>query len=350
MAYQPRHLAPGRWSGARRRRLVGAAATTLATTVAASGVVGTAYALWTTGGTGSITAAASTSQDLTASPATVSGALLHPGGTADAAVTVQNPNPYAVTITSVTGGTVTRARGRCSPSRSRSSARAADVRARLLVVVTGAALAAAVGPPAVASWAARGAGTTTAGAAALLAATGVAATPVAPTATAVDVTFTAGDQPTGTAFVVQRSTGGTGAVTLACTASPCHDTGLTSGVTYTYTVRPALAAWAGPSVAATATTTAALDVTGATVLGSGKTRLLGTTGTAGLAVDVALCQGTVAACGPATAGYLETVSVTPAAVGAWTTTPTVAKLVTGTAYTAQAVQGPAVSAPFSFTA
>lgn len=111
MAYQPRHLAPGRWSGARRRRLVGAAATTLATTVAASGVVGTAYALWTTGGTGSITAAASTSQDLTASPATVTGALLHPGATVDAAVTVRNPNPYAVTVTAVTGGPATSDKG-----------------------------------------------------------------------------------------------------------------------------------------------------------------------------------------------------------------------------------------------
>lgn len=224
------------------------------------------------------------------------------------------------------------------------------MRARLLVVVAGAALVVAGGLPAVASWGVRGAGTTTAGAAALLAATGVAAAPVAPTATAVDVTFTAGAQPPGTTLVVQRSSAATAPVTLSCTVSPCHDTGLTSGVTYTYAVRASLGAWLGPAVTVSATTTAPLDVTGATVLGAGKTRLLGSSGTAGVPVDVALCQGTVASCGPTTPGYVETVSVTPAAPGAWTTPLTATKLVTGTAYTAQAVQGPAVSAPFTFTA
>lgn len=110
MAYQPRHAAP-RPHVQRARRVAGAVATTAATAVAATGVAGTAYALWTAGGSGSITAAAATSQDLRAAPATVPGGSLYPGATADATVTVTNPNPYAVTVTSITGGPVTSDKG-----------------------------------------------------------------------------------------------------------------------------------------------------------------------------------------------------------------------------------------------
>lgn len=227
------------------------------------------------------------------------------------------------------------------------------MRGRLPLLATGAALALACALPAAASWGVRGAGTTTTGAAALAPPTGVAASPVAPTATAVDLSFVAGANPAGTALVVQRDTtaaGAPGPVTLACSASPCHDTGLTSGLTYTYRVWAALGGWRSSAVTATATTTAALDVTGAVLTRSGKAKLSGTTATGGLPVDVAVCQGTVAACTTTTPGYVETVSVTPAAPGGWTTAPTAAKLVAGTAYTAQAVQGPAISAAFGFTA
>lgn len=110
MAYQPRHLAPPT-PHPRVRRVAGAAASTVVTAVALTGLGSTAYALWTTNGTGSVTTSASTAQALTASPVTVTSGLLYPGATADATITVDNPNPYAVTITSVAGGRATSDKG-----------------------------------------------------------------------------------------------------------------------------------------------------------------------------------------------------------------------------------------------
>jgi len=67
---------------------------------------GTAYAFWTAGGTGSGTATAGVVQPLTTSPATVSSGLLYPGANGDVALTVDNPNPFTVTVTSVVGSAV----------------------------------------------------------------------------------------------------------------------------------------------------------------------------------------------------------------------------------------------------
>ncbi len=60
-----------------------------------------AFAAWTVGGGGTGTASATSSQNLTTSVATTTAAL-YPGVTgSDLYLTVNNPNPFAVTITSV---------------------------------------------------------------------------------------------------------------------------------------------------------------------------------------------------------------------------------------------------------
>jgi hypothetical protein len=79
--------------------------------VAMAGTI--AFAAWTAGGTGNGYSKATTAQNLTT--VDVSGsttAQLYPGGTGDLKLSVTNPNPYAVTITSVAGsGTITSDKG-----------------------------------------------------------------------------------------------------------------------------------------------------------------------------------------------------------------------------------------------
>ncbi|WP_306206703.1 hypothetical protein [Actinoplanes sp. RD1] len=58
---------------------------------------GAAFGYWSTAGGGTGTAAASTPSPLTLTPGTPAG-LLYPGGTADLAVTITNPNTYAVRV------------------------------------------------------------------------------------------------------------------------------------------------------------------------------------------------------------------------------------------------------------
>ncbi len=85
--------------------------TTVATvTILSSGV---AVAFWAAAGAGSGTAKAGTATPLTTVTATASTtSLLYPGGLADVKVTVRNPNPYPVSITSVAAnGAVTAATG-----------------------------------------------------------------------------------------------------------------------------------------------------------------------------------------------------------------------------------------------
>jgi hypothetical protein len=67
---------------------------------------GVAYAYWTTAGTGSGTAKAATAAPLStvAAVASTTG-LLYPGATGDLQVTFVNPNPFAVTVTSLSSGT-----------------------------------------------------------------------------------------------------------------------------------------------------------------------------------------------------------------------------------------------------
>jgi hypothetical protein len=69
---------------------------------AAMAAVGLVYAAWTTNGTGSAyakagTAAALSTVDVSASTA----ATLYPGVTGDVLIKLDNPNPYAVTVTAI---------------------------------------------------------------------------------------------------------------------------------------------------------------------------------------------------------------------------------------------------------
>lgn len=87
----------------RKKLLVGVATTT----VALFGGSLVAYAVWTLQGSGTGAGAASVAQSLTLTAVTPTGAnaSLYPGGPAGPVeVQVNNPNPFAVTITSVTWG------------------------------------------------------------------------------------------------------------------------------------------------------------------------------------------------------------------------------------------------------
>ena len=68
-----------------------------------------AVAAWLSGGTGSGFAKATTAQALTTIDASAStSATLYPGATGNVTVDINNPNPYPVRVTSVTGnGTIT---------------------------------------------------------------------------------------------------------------------------------------------------------------------------------------------------------------------------------------------------
>ena len=83
----------------------------LAAAVAAiAGGTGIAFAVWTVGGSGSGTGAATVANSLVATALTPSGAsaTLYPGGPAGAVYfQVANPNPFAVTINSIAWGTPT---------------------------------------------------------------------------------------------------------------------------------------------------------------------------------------------------------------------------------------------------
>jgi hypothetical protein len=81
-------------------------------TVAALATGGTAFAFWSSGGTGSGNATARTAQALTTTATTLSANLLFPGGTGDVKLTINNGNPFAVTVTAVNGnGTITSDKG-----------------------------------------------------------------------------------------------------------------------------------------------------------------------------------------------------------------------------------------------
>jgi hypothetical protein len=79
--------------------------------IAAVGIgVGVASAVWTVGGSGSGAGGATVANNLTVTATTPTGAAasLYPGGPAGAVYfTVNNPNPFAVTITGIQWGTPT---------------------------------------------------------------------------------------------------------------------------------------------------------------------------------------------------------------------------------------------------
>jgi hypothetical protein len=98
-----------------RKLFIGIAAATTAV-VAGSGV---AFAAWSASGSGSGAGAATVAQSLIVTPVTPSGAgaSLYPGGPAGPVFfNIQNPNPYAVTITGLSWGTPTSTNTTTCPS------------------------------------------------------------------------------------------------------------------------------------------------------------------------------------------------------------------------------------------
>lgn len=89
----------------RRKRLL---ITTIAVVAAGALTAGVVYAAWTASGSGSGAGAATVAASLTVTPVTPAGAnaSIYPGGPAGPVFfNINNPNPYAVTITGVTWGT-----------------------------------------------------------------------------------------------------------------------------------------------------------------------------------------------------------------------------------------------------
>ena len=85
----------------------------------AAGAAGVAYAVWSASGTGSGGAAATVAQGVTVTAITPTGAAasLYPGSPPSSVYfTVSNPNPYAITITSIAWGTPTSANPTACPN------------------------------------------------------------------------------------------------------------------------------------------------------------------------------------------------------------------------------------------
>ncbi len=76
---------------------------------------GAAYAYWTTQGTGSGSATAGTLEPVTIENVAFSGRL-YPGGSAPVTITVNNPNAFSVTVSSLTAGSVTSDKAGCGGS------------------------------------------------------------------------------------------------------------------------------------------------------------------------------------------------------------------------------------------
>ena len=85
--------------------------------VASLGASAIAFAAWTANGTGTATATAGVSQGVTLTGASAS--VLYPTGSADLGVTFSNPNPFAVTVTTVAqtvGQSITTGAAGCNAS------------------------------------------------------------------------------------------------------------------------------------------------------------------------------------------------------------------------------------------
>ena len=83
--------------------------TAVLTILACLALVGLVYAAWTTNGTGDGYAKAGTAQSISTVDVSAStSATLYPGVSGDVLIKLDNPNPYAVTVTAVTGsGSIT---------------------------------------------------------------------------------------------------------------------------------------------------------------------------------------------------------------------------------------------------
>ena len=83
----------------RKRRLIGAFVT-----LAVVGVASLVYAAWTSSGTGNGYAKAQSAQALpTSDISATTTATLYPGATGNVEIKINNPNPYPVRVTSITG-------------------------------------------------------------------------------------------------------------------------------------------------------------------------------------------------------------------------------------------------------
>lgn len=91
-------------------------AISIGVTVAALVAASLVYAAWTSSGSGSGTAKATSAQSLTTIDASATTtATLYPGATGNVRITISNPNPYPVRVTSVTGnGAITADAGHSS--------------------------------------------------------------------------------------------------------------------------------------------------------------------------------------------------------------------------------------------
>jgi hypothetical protein len=144
-----------------------------------------------------------------------------------------------------------------------------------LVLVGGLACAVATAGTSWGAWIKAGTGTAVSKATSLSAPTGLGAATVTPTSSAIDVSFTPAANPAGTTYTVTRDKkkDGSAGPDVACsglTASPCHDTGLTGGTAFTYTVTAVLGNWiAAAGTHPTATTTIAPAITMTVSAGSG---------------------------------------------------------------------------------
>lgn len=208
-----------------------------------------------------------------------------------------------------------------------------------------------------AAWSLSGSGSGGGAAASLTAPGAPTAAAVAPTDSAVDVSFATGSQPPGTTYTVVRDVTANGdpGPAVACsglTASPCHDTGLAGGTTFTYTVTAVLGSWsaAAPSTATTATSGPLTITKGGTAGNSNRAKFSGTGAAAGVTIQVHVCRATGNPCTPSSSSYVESVSFTPTATGTWGPTGTTGKLANNQPYEAQATDGARTSPLWSFTA
>jgi hypothetical protein len=76
-------------------------AVVIGTTLAVAGVASAAWASWLANGDGNAYASAGTAQELTTNGVTTD-ATLYPGVTGDSVISINNPNPYPVKVTSIT--------------------------------------------------------------------------------------------------------------------------------------------------------------------------------------------------------------------------------------------------------
>ncbi|MDQ6726887.1 MAG: hypothetical protein M3066_12080 [Actinomycetota bacterium] len=86
---------------------------------------GIAFAAWSSTGTGSGTAQARSATNSVIAAGT-SAADLYPGATQSVTITVSNPNPYSVLVTSISAGSSTLVNGTCVAGTVTSDAKALD--------------------------------------------------------------------------------------------------------------------------------------------------------------------------------------------------------------------------------